>query len=296
MYEKIVVPLDGSELAERALDYVTGLAIASRAQVTLLQACAPDQPEAERIHRVYLQHLEEVFRSRLEDAGSEEARVGSTVLFGHPAEEILAYAEKNRVGLIAMTTHGRSGVRRWALGSVAARVARHSPVPVWLVRTDVPEEVIRSEWPERRILVPLDGSERAEQVLPYVADHARTGGAEVVLLRVLEPLSTLAVYAPSMFANWEELAEQMMADQQKECDRYFGDLESRLGDEGIRVRSQTLFGNVWNEIISYIEKEGFDLVALTSHGRSGIARWAVGSVAETLLRKCPVPLLLVRAR
>ncbi len=296
MYEKIVVPLDGSELAERALDYVTGLTIASDAHVTLLNTCASDQPEAERIHRVYLQHIEEVFRSRLEDAGSEGSRVDSAVLFGHPAEEILTYVEKNKVSLIAMTTHGRSGVRRWALGSVAARVARHSPVPVWLIRTDVPEDALYREWPERRILVLLDGSERAEQVLPYVADHAKTGGAELVLLRVFEPLSTLAVYAPSMFANWEQLAEQMRADQQKECDRYFGDLESRLGDEGIRVRSETLFGNVWDEIISYIERDGFDLVALTSHGRSGIARWAVGSVAETLLRKCPVPLLLVRAR
>jgi nucleotide-binding universal stress UspA family protein len=296
MYEKIVVPLDGSELAERALDYVTGLAIASRVQVTLLNACAPDQPEAERIHRVYLRHIEEVLRSRLDDAASEESTVDSTVVFGHPAEEILTYAQKKKVSLIAMTTHGRSGIQRWALGSVAARVGRHSPVPVWLVRTDVPEEAIRTDWPERRILVLLDGSERAEKVLPYVAEHAKTGGAEVVLLRVLEPLSTLAVYAPSMFANWEELAQQMMADQQEECNRYFAGLESQLGDEGILVRSETLVGNVWNKIISYIEEDGFDLVALTSHGRSGIARWAVGSVAETLLRKCPVPLLLVRAQ
>ena len=90
MYEKIVLPLDGSELAERALDYVTGLAIASRAQVTLLHACAPDQPEAERIHRIYLQHIEEVLRSRLEEAASEGSTVDSTVLFGHPAEEILS--------------------------------------------------------------------------------------------------------------------------------------------------------------------------------------------------------------
>jgi nucleotide-binding universal stress UspA family protein len=295
MYEKIVVPLDGSELAEFALHYATGLAIASRARMTLLHACPPDQPEAERVHRLYLQHVEDVLRSRLEDA-DEGPTVDSTVLFGHPAEEILSYAERNNVSLIAMTTHGRSGIRRWALGSVAARVARHSPVPVWLVRTDVPEEDIRREWPEKRILVLLDGSERAEQVLPYVADHAKTGGAEVVLLRVLEPLTTLAVYAPSVFTNWEQLAGQMIADQEKECSRYFAGLESRFTDEGILVRSQTLMGNVWDEIVRYIEEDGFDLVALTSHGRSGIVRWAVGSVAETLLRKCPVPLLLVRAR
>jgi nucleotide-binding universal stress UspA family protein len=296
MYEKIVVPLDGSELAERALDYVTGLAVASRTQVTLLNVCAPGQPEVERMHSVYLQHTKQALLSRLEDAGSEGSTAHSAVLFGRPADEILTYAEENKISLVAMTTHGRSGVRRWAMGSVAARVARHSPVPVWLARSDVPQETISRQWPERRILVLLDGSERAEQVLPYVADHAKISGAEVVLLRVMEPLSSLAVYAPSLFTNWEELAQQMMADQQEECNRYFAGPESRLRDAGIQVRSETLEGNIWDEILSYTERADIDLVALTSHGRSGIARWAVGSVAETLLRKCPVPLLLVRAR
>jgi len=296
VYEKIVVPLDGSELAELALDYVTGLAVASRAHVTLLHVCAPDESEVERMHRVYLQHTEQVLRSRLEDAASEGSTVDSAVLLGHPAEEILTYAEKNKVSLIAMTTHGRSGVRRWAMGSVAARVARHSAVPVWLARSDVPEETIRREWPERRILVLVDGSERAEQVLPYVTGLAKISGAEVVLLRVCEPLSALAFYTHGMFGNAAGLAEQMMANQREECNRYFAGLERRLRDAGIQVRSETLLGNVWNEIISYIERDGFDLVALTSHGRSGIARWAVGSVAETVLRRCPVPLLLVRAQ
>ncbi|OFW63769.1 MAG: hypothetical protein A2Y74_02255 [Actinobacteria bacterium RBG_13_63_9] len=296
MYEKIAVPLDGSGLAELVLEYVAGLAAASRARVMLLNVCSPGESEAERMHRLYLRDIEKVLRSRLEDAGSEGSTVESELLFGHPAEEILTYAEKNKVSLIAMTTHGRSGVRRWALGSVAARVARHSTIPVWLARCDVLRETIREEWPERRILVLLDGSERAEQVLPYVADHANLSGAEVVLLRVCEPLSALAFYAPGVYANWEEIAEQTMANQREECGRYFAGLERRLSDAGVQVRWETLMGNVWNEIINYIERDGFDLVALTSHGRSGIARWAVGSVAETLLRRCPIPLLLVRAR
>jgi nucleotide-binding universal stress UspA family protein len=298
MYEKIAIPLDGSELAERALDYVTGLAAASRAQVTLLHVSTPDQSELgpSRFWDYLLEHAAQVLRSRLGDTASEGATVNSTVLFGHPAEEILSYAEKNNVGLIAMTTHGRSGVRRWALGSVAARVARHSPVPVLLVRSDVSAETIGSKWPEKRILVLLDGSERAEQVLPHVADQAKIGGAEVVLLRVLEPLSPPDFYTADMPGNWEDLAEQMMAHLQEECTRYFAGLKRQLREAGVQVRSETLEGNTWDEIISYIERDGFDLVALSSHGRSSIIRWAVGSVAETLLRKCPVPLLLVRAR
>jgi nucleotide-binding universal stress UspA family protein len=297
MYEKIVIPLDGSELAERALDYVTGLAVASPVQVTLLHVCTPDQSESgsSRFWTYLLEHAAQVLRSRLEEAASEGSTVDSTVLFGHPAEEILTYAEKNKVGLIAMTTHGRSGVRRFAMGSVAARVARHSAVPVLLARSDAPQETISSKWPEKRVLVLLDGSERAEQVLPHVTDHAKIGGAEVVLLRVLEPLSSPAFYPPDMPGNWEELAEQMMAHLEEECVGYFAGLKRRLRNAGIRVTSETLEGNTWDEILGYIEKDGIDLVALTSHGRSSIARWAVGSVAETLIRKCPVPLLLVRA-
>lgn len=298
MYEKIIVPLDGSELAERALDYVTSIAAASGAEVTLLHVCTPDQAESgsSRFWVYLLEHAAQILRARLEDVAGATSTVDSAVIFGHPAEEILAYADKNKVNLIAMTTHGRSGVRRWAMGSVAARVARHSVVPVLLVRSDAPEETISGRWPERRILVLLDGSERAEQVLPHVVDHAKIGGAEAVLLRVLEPLRSPAFYPPDMPGDWEELAERMMAHLEEECTRYFAGLKRQLRDDGIQVMWETLEGNVWDEIISYIERDGIDLVALTSHGRSSIARWAVGSVAETLVRKCPVPLLLVRAR
>jgi len=293
MYERIVVPLDGSELAELPLEYVRGLAAGTGAQVILLHAC---RPEVERMHRVYLQQIEQVLRSRLEDAGSEGSTVDSAVLLGHPAEEILTYAEKNKVSLIAMTTHGRSGVRRWALGSVADKVARHSAVPVWLVRSDMPEETIRREWPERRILVLLDGSKRAERVLPYVAGHAKTTGAEVILLRVFGRPPLFADYATGLQSNWAEHIEQLTASELEECDRYLAGPERRLKDAGVKARSEALLGNAWDEIIDYIERDGFNLVALTSHGRSGIARWALGSVAERVLQGCPVPLLLVRAR
>src|SRR3989304_2033382 len=172
MYEKIVVPLDGSELAELALDYVTALAAASRTQVTLLHVCTPDQSESgsSRFWVYLLEHAAQVLRSRLEDAASEGSTVDSTVLFGPPAEEILTHAEKNKVGLIAMTTHGRSGVRRWALGSVAARVARHSPVPVLLARCDAPQETIGRKWPGKRILGLLGGSERGGEETTSVGE------------------------------------------------------------------------------------------------------------------------------
>jgi nucleotide-binding universal stress UspA family protein len=296
MYKKIVVPLDGSQLAELPLEYVNGLAAASDAQVTLLHVCPPEESEVERMHGVYLEHLEHVFRSRLQEAGSKGPIVESAVLLGHPAEEILKYVKKNKASLIAMTTHGRSGVQRWALGSVADKVARHSSVPVWLVRCDVPEEVIRAEWPEKKILVLLDGSKRAERVLPYVAEHAKMSGAEVTLLRVCEPPTIPADYPVSMPLTWEEHVEAMTTYELKECRRDLARPVRRLRRLGITATSDALVGNACGEIINYIDENDFDLVGLTSHGRSGVARWALGSVAERVLHACPVPLLLVRAQ
>jgi nucleotide-binding universal stress UspA family protein len=294
----MVVPLDGSELAELPLEYVTGLAAASGAQVTLLHVCPPEEAEVKRMHGVYLERLEHVFRARLEEAGGKGVIVDSAVLVGHPAEEILKYGKKNKASLIAMTTHGRSGVQRWALGSVADKLARHSSVPVWLVRCDVPKEVIHAEWPEKRILVLLDGSKRAERVLPYVAHHAKMSGAVVTLFRVCQQptLSPFADYATAVPLTGAELLEQWTTEELKQCNLYLGRPEKRLKRAGIKVKAEAVLGDTREEIIDYIGRNHFDLVVLTSHGRSGVARWALGSVAERVLQRCPVPLLLVRTR
>ena len=113
------------------------------------------------------------------------------VVVGHPAEEILRYADEKEVDLILMATHGRSGIKRWALGSVADKVLRSSTIPVWLVRAGAPEQRTDDEGLIRKIIVPLDGSELSESVLPHVEMLVKQWGAElidVVLLMVCEPL------------------------------------------------------------------------------------------------------------
>ena len=129
----------------------------------------------------------EVVRGRLQEAGAGEVKVEPAIRVGDPAHEILRYVEENAVSLIVMATHGHSGIRQWVLGSVAVKLCRSSNVPIRLVRSLRSDEAAPEDWPERRILVLLDGSEWAEQVLPYVADHARLSDAEVTLLRVCEP-------------------------------------------------------------------------------------------------------------
>ena len=104
---------------------------------------------------------------------------------GYPAEEILRYTEENDVDLIMMASHGLSGVRRWVLGSVADKVLRASGVPVWLVRAGVTEEIAYDKWPSKTILVPLDGSELAEAVLPHAEAVAKQRGAEIIEIVLL---------------------------------------------------------------------------------------------------------------
>ena len=177
MYCKVVVPLDGSELAEGVLPHVAEMTRDRKGLVHLLSVVPPlkgivpafvdmrsssagAQEEKRRIERELQEYLQAV-ASRFEPAAAE---VQVDVRFGRPADEILAFASKVGADLIAMSTHGRSGISRWVFGNVADKVLRGATCPVLLVRAGQPERPVVYQ----RILVPLDGSELAEQVLPHV--------------------------------------------------------------------------------------------------------------------------------
>ena len=206
MYKRMLVPLDGSKLSEVVFPYAKELAGRLGLNVILLHVHDPEEVETVPLHRAYIEHKAEVIRRQSEkvqtkvgigEAGTVQVR--GELAAGCPADEILRYAEENDVDLILMATHGRSGIRRWVMGSVADKVLRASRVPVWLVRAGIPEGIVYDKWPKRTILVPLDGSELAEEVLPHVEALAKQGGRElleVVLLRVYEPLSALGYYPP----------------------------------------------------------------------------------------------------
>jgi nucleotide-binding universal stress UspA family protein len=214
---------------------------------------------------------------------------------GHPAEEILRYADENDIDLILMATHGRSGIRRWAMGSVADKVLRASEVPVLLVRAGIPEKSAYDEWPRGTLLVPLDGSELAESVLPHIEALAKQRGAElvdVVLLRVCEPPAVPSDYAGMLVSPevWQEATERLRQD----AEQYLARVEKRLQGAGLRVRSEVLVGYPADQIVDYANRTPFNLVVIATHGRSGISRWARGSVAEKVLVGVSSPILMVR--
>ena len=313
MYNRMLVPLDGSELAEVVFTYAEELAGRLDLNVILLHVCSPGERELVSMHRAYVERAVEIVKRQSEEVqrksgkqpGDKTVEARGELVVGHPAEEILRYADENNIDLILMATHGRSGVGRWAMGSVADKVLRASKVPVWLVRAGIPQEIVYDQWPTRTMLVPLDGSELAESVLPHVEALAKQCGVElvdVVLLRVCEPPILSSDYPEAIMPlSWEEHVEQHMAWAKRVGEQYLAGLEKRLKDDGLKVRSEVLVGkflggNPAGEIVEYASRNPFNLIVMTTHGRSGVSRWAYGSVADKVLHGVSSPIFLVRPR
>ncbi|HUU64394.1 MAG TPA: universal stress protein [Dehalococcoidia bacterium] len=306
MYKRMLVPLDGSELAELVFGYAKELAGRLDLDLILLHVSGSSEHDLLPIHRAYIERAAEILRRQSAEVqektrskpGGKAVEAQGELVVGHPAEEILRYAGENNIDLILMATHGRSGVKRWALGSVADKVLRASKVPVWLVRAGIPGEVVHDKWPRRTLLVPLDGSKLAESVLPHVEALAKQRGTElvdVVLLRVCELPVISADYPEAiMELSWEEHVEQEKAWHKRAAERYLAEVEKRLSDAGLKVRSEILLGRPIDEIIEYANKNPFNLIVLSTHGRTGVIRWAYGQVADKVLQRSTSPIFLVR--
>jgi nucleotide-binding universal stress UspA family protein len=276
----LLVPLDGSRLAEGALPYALGLAAVTGAPVLLLHVVpeAGLRPQAE---------LDLAARAREVGHGAPRApvEVETTVGWGDAAQVIVAAAAGRRAGLIVMTTHGRSGLGRWLYGSVADSVLRRTPVPVLLVPA-----TCERPWPggrPRRILVPLDGSAYAEEALAPAAPLARAAGAELRLLRVVElPLYPHGEgYVAVGFDPTPDLAA---------AKEYLGGIAAGLRAQGLEVTARTDFGAPGQVIGEHARVEGTDLVVMATHGHTGLARVVLGSVAAGALQRANRPTLLVR--
>jgi nucleotide-binding universal stress UspA family protein len=306
MYKRVLVPLDGSELAEVVFDYVEELAGRLELDIILLHVSGPREHDLLPMHRAYIERAAEIVeRKSIEiqektraKPGGRKLEVRGELAIGHAAEEILRYADENNVDIILIATHGRSGVKRWAIGSVADKVLRASNVPVWLVRAGILEEIVRDKWPKRTMLVPLDGSKLAESVLPHVEALAKQCGDElcdVVLLRVCEPPVISTDYPEAiMELSWEEHVEQEKAWHKRAGERYLAEVGKRFSDAGLRVRSEVLLGRPIDEIIEYANKNPINLIILATHGRTGVVRWAYGQVTDKVLQRSTSPIFLVR--
>ena len=314
MYHRMLVPLDGSELSEVVFPYARELAGRLSLDVILLHVHDPEEAGTIPMHQAYIEHKAELIKRESQEVQdrvggkprSQAIKVWGELAAGYPAEEILRFATEKDIDVILMATHGRSGIKRWIMGSVADKVLRASSVPVWLVRAGIPEGIVYDKWPKRTILVPLDGSELAEAVLPHVETLAKQRGAElveVVLLRVCEPEAASGYYPPS--ARFEtstgavhvmprDFARAAAAKQKMAAKQYLTGVEKRLKDAGLKVRSEVRVGDPAGEIIAYSSSSPFNLIVMATHARSGFSRWAYGSVTSKVLHSVSSPMFLVR--
>ncbi len=305
----ILVPLDGSDVAAGILPYVVQVAGKANIPLVLLTAVDPDaidypasamsavpssagesmviyRTQFEESSRVHAQDALHRVAARLRDDGIE---VKATATIGGPAEEILRIAEKEGCGLIAMSTHGRNPIGRSILGSVTDRVIHASNVPVLAVTPERAKKYREEGAPLTTILVPLDGSELAQRALPYVERLARILSMEVLLARAVRTEHPTYTGTDLGF-RVPEFTEEL----NREATEYLEQAAQHLRDKGLTVRSQVLTGSAARALLNLAHETPQNLIAMTTHGRTGLSRWMMGSVASTLVRRSGAPVLVIR--
>ena len=292
MYSKILVPLDGSTLSEGILPYVRSFARVVHASVELLHVDDPAQPRADvPAMQEYLKKIAASF------SGITDVKL--TMELGKPADMIVDRVAGQPDTLIAMATHGYSGTQRWLLGSVAEKVLHGATNHLLLVRSAGGDT--SGEARLKTVLVPLDGSGLAEEVLSTVTNLAACLELEAVLVHVLvrfyfgSPDSFLPMFGAHI-PNQKELWAQAGS----EASQYLAKKVEQLRAQGLpQVSSVLIEGTAEGAaaaIVDLAKKTSDNLVALSTHGRSGIGRWLLGSVTERVVRHTNNPVIVIRPR
>lgn len=293
IFERILVPLDTSKLAEIPLPYVEEFAARLGCEITLLTVSESDALDIDRRHRSYLERITKQVQSLLKDYGAkDEAKVQSVTLTGKSADEILRYADENDVSLIAMSSRGSSGQGPWFLGSIAAKVLRATSKPVLLIRAPADSAALEQKRLVKRILVPLDGSRIGEAAIPHTEELAGALGAEVEFFQVLE----LPIVVSGRFIDGEfQATPQEMRKRKASGIAYLSDAGKTLKERGLRISAAVVSGSPAEQIMYWAEEKAIDLIAMSTHGRSGIGRWVFGSVTDKVIHTGDTPVLIVRA-
>jgi nucleotide-binding universal stress UspA family protein len=307
MYSRIIVPLDGSPLAEQVLPYVRMFAQKLTLPIQLLQAYSPYPPElSDPAHGRYLDQMDAALQDQAYDylnrvKGSipdARAEISCLVRAGDPASCIVAESEADPEALVAMATHGRSGVGRWILGSVTDKVLHAVKNPLWIIRSQ--PDISSNAEGLKTIVVPLDGSTVAEQILPHAVFLAKSLGLHLTLVRARPAMQEYQHYMEGHFMAGGATVytgpyEQFSSEADAKAMNYLHDVRTKLQEQGMRSVEEGLIKEHAPEAI--IESLGHDsdkMIAMTTHGRSGVARWMLGSVADRVVRHAGVPVLVVR--
>jgi nucleotide-binding universal stress UspA family protein len=295
MLEKILLPLDGSTLAESALPHALAMAQAAGGSLILAHVLeqthqpgqrGPVDPVGWHLRKAEAQSYLENVLNRVHEAGGRGEVV---VLEGTAADRIIAYAQENQVNLIVLSSHGQSGLSDWNVSSVVQKILLRAYTSVLLVRAYRPNPAEATDLRYGRILVPLDGSQRAENVFPMLNTLLQREGTALLVHVVTQPEMPRRV---PLTAEERQLAERLVTRNHEEASRYLAQVKSYLGGN---IETRVLVGESGIATLHDLaEKEAVDLVLLSAHGYTCSPNHPYGSVGTSFIAYGDTPLLIVQ--
>ena len=315
MFTKALVPLDGTEISEGIIPFITQLARGLEMGVVLATAVQLDARLITYLDRMadnlaepvtgrdpgdrpaasdqLKESLAREIKGRLDELADRMSLEGipteTTVEFGKVSDTVIRMAQNSECDLIAMSTRGRSALASGLLGSVAYNVIHESPIPILVITPERAKLHWDADYSISRVIVPLDGSEFAETALPYAASLSRKMDMGVTLIQVL-PQDEF-IYGGGYHIS--EYLPRIREELQTEARRYLAGVAWPLRQEGLEVSAETVHGSPSSRIVQIARAADHDMIALTTHGRSGISRLLLGSVAEAIVRESGDPVLIV---
>jgi nucleotide-binding universal stress UspA family protein len=284
--QEILVPLDGSREAESVLPYLRDLAPRFGSRVHILGVGIGKKTR--RVNRL----LEDYLKRTANNLHNDDIKAEPVMSYGVAVDKILDFAVEKKIDLIIMATHGRSGIKRWWMGSVAERVISEATAPVLLVRGKRPGKTGTASKPHsiHEILAPLDGSDIGEAALPYAEILAINSRASIKLLQVITPPGTVEA---SLLGgpDWRKFIKSM----HDAGENYLKSVAEKLVSKRVKATYEVVSGDPADKIVEYAEDKTISLLAMSTHGRTGLARWVLGSVADKVLHSARIPILLVRS-
>jgi nucleotide-binding universal stress UspA family protein len=296
MLNHILVPLDGSLLAECVLSHAITLAQVFDTRLTLLRVVERDQstglkraidPLQWQIRKVEAEVYLDKLVARLDRVGLEAEKV---ILEGLPQERIVEFTRDRGIGMIIISTHGQSGLSGWNVSSVVQKVILHAHVPMMIVRAHASPATDIAQMSYRRVLVPLDGSQRAEFALPLAKKLANSQNSQLLLVHaVVKP--EIPRHTP--FSEEErQLVDRLTKLNQTRAGKYLKQLQDQFS---LDVKTRVIVGDAPAAMLQdLVAQENVDLVVLGAHGYTGETRWPYGSVALNFIAYGTTPLLIVQ--
>ncbi len=302
MFNPILVPLDGSQLAECVLPHVVAIARSFDAEIILIRMLEKNQASASaqlfdllnwQINKTKAASYLEKTKVRFQESS---IRARMIVLEGLVAEGITEYAQNQGMKLIVLSSHGSSGLTQWGISSITHKIILSAPTSVLIVRAHQPD-IHAGELSAiplyQRILVPLDGSQRAENVLPIVTQIAHFHKSQVHLVHVVKTPEMARQMPPA--PEDIDLSNRVVARNREEAGHYLEQVKSRSDLEGVAIQTHLITSNHAAVALHQLgEQEHFDLVTLNAHGYSGNHQWPYGSIVNNFILYSKVPLLIVQ--